>query len=577
MNFKKGQIVDGKYEIKHLIDSFNYCNIYSAKSIEDSNLLNLNVYNASKISRDDLDQAGNLKEINFLKLSISGLPELIEYGDFSYEFEKYKYFTTKFISGESVLDRIKRKGPLSEIEAVDIIEKIINITKILHSSSPPILLNGLFTDNIMFDLSSGTEEIVLRNLINLRFFDTPFKLSYMDGVPYSLIANESFNDVFTPKTDQFNIGALLFQLVEGISPWHNEKKIDINNSVDVDNYLDSRNTSLRFLSVQDIHLKRIIEKSLSKDPDNRFNTLDDMLTYLRREELINVESKTNVKISPTKKGNGFDDIGGMDYLKEMLKTEVIDVLNNPDHFKKYGVSVPNGMLLYGPPGCGKTFISQKFCEEAGFNFFLVKPSDLSSIYVSGGEEKIANLFNQAEEISPSVICFDEVDAIMPKRNDSVNQSVSSRVNEFLTQINKCSSRGIFVIATTNKPELIDDAILRTGRLEIQLYVGPPDFEARKSMFNILLKNRHTEVIIDYAKLAKLTENFISSDIDFIVNKAAHKAATSNTRISNEIIEKVLNNFKPSVTKSVIDSYKKSQDEYNSSEKENKRTQIGFKK
>jgi transitional endoplasmic reticulum ATPase len=577
MNFKKGQIVDGKYEIKHLIDSFNYCNIYSAKSIEDSNLLNLNVYNASKISRDDLDQAGNLKEINFLKLSISGLPELIEYGDFSYEFEKYKYFTTKFISGESVLDRIKRKGPLSEIEAVDIIEKIINITKILHSSSPPILLNGLFTDNIMFDLSSGTEEIVLRNLINLRFFDTPFKLSYMDGVPYSLIANESFNDVFTPKTDQFNIGALLFQLVEGISPWHNEKKIDINNSVDVDNYLDSRNTSLRFLSVQDIHLKKIIEKSLSKDPDNRFNTLDDMLTYLRREELISVESKTNVKISPTKKGNGFDDIGGMDYLKEMLKTEVIDVLNNPDHFKKYGVSVPNGMLLYGPPGCGKTFISQKFCEEAGFNFFLVKPSDLSSIYVSGGEEKIANLFNQAEEISPSVICFDEVDAIMPKRNDSVNQSVSSRVNEFLTQINKCSSRGIFVIATTNKPELIDDAILRTGRLEIQLYVGPPDFEARKSMFNILLKNRHTEVIIDYAKLAKLTENFISSDIDFIVNKAAHKAATSNTRISNEIIEKVLNNFKPSVTKSVIDSYKKSQDEYNSSEKENKRTQIGFKK
>lgn len=577
MNFKKGQIVDGKYEIKHLIDSFNYCNIYSAKSIEDSNLLNLNVYNASKISRDDLDQAGNLKEINFLKLSISGLPELIEYGDFSYEFEKYKYFTTKFISGESVLDRIKRKGPLSEIEAVDIIEKIINITKILHSSSPPILLNGLFTDNIMFDLSSGTEQIVLRNLINLRFFDTPFKLSYMDGVPYSLIANESFNDVFTPKTDQFNIGALLFQLVEGISPWHNEKKIDINNSVDVDNYLDSRNTSLRFLSVQDIHLKRIIEKSLSKDPDNRFNTLDDMLTYLRREELINVKSKTNVKISPTKKGNGFDDIGGMDYLKEMLKTEVIDVLNNPDHFKKYGVSVPNGMLLYGPPGCGKTFISQKFCEEAGFNFFLVKPSDLSSIYVSGGEEKIANLFNQAEEISPSVICFDEVDAIMPKRNDSVNQSVSSRVNEFLTQINKCSSRGIFVIATTNKPELIDDAILRTGRLEIQLYVGPPDFEARKSMFNILLKNRHAEVIIDYAKLAKLTENFISSDIDFIVNKAAHKAATSNTRISNEIIEKVLNNFKPSVTKSVIDSYKKSQDEYNSSEKENKRTQIGFKK
>ena len=261
----------------------------------------------------------------------------------------------------------------------------------------------------------------------------------------------------------------------------------------------------------------------------------------------------------------------------MLKTEVIDVLNNPDHFKKYGVSIPNGMLLYGPQDVERHLYHKNFVKEAGFNFFLVKPHDLSSIYVSGRRRKLANLFNQAEENSPSVICFDEVDAIMPKRNDSVNQSISSRVNEFLTQINKCSARGIFVIATTNKPELIDDAILRTGRLEIQLYVGPPDFKARKSMFNLLLKNRHSEVIIDYEKLAKLTENYISSDIDFIVNKAAHKAAIANTRISNEIIENVIKNFKPSITKSVIDSYKKSQDEYNNTEKENKRTQIGFKK
>ena len=195
------------------------------KSIENSTLLNISIYNASKISRDDLDQTGNLNEISFLKLSISGFPELVDYGDFSHEFERYKYFTTKFISGESVLDRIKRKGPLSEIEAVDVIEKIINITKTLHSSNPPILLNGLFVDNIMFDLSSGTEKIVLRNLINLRSFDTPFKLSHMDGVSYSLIANESFNNVFTPKTDQFNIGALLFQLLEGVSPGTGKKLI----------------------------------------------------------------------------------------------------------------------------------------------------------------------------------------------------------------------------------------------------------------------------------------------------------------------------------------------------------------
>ena len=134
----------------------------------------------------------------------------------------------------------------------------------------------------------------------------------------------------------------------------------------------------------------------------------------------------------------------MDNLKNQLKTQVLDVLRKPDHFKKYGVTIPNGMLLYGPPGCGKTFISEKFCEEAAFNFLLVKPSDLSSIYVSGGEEKIGQLFAEAEKNSPSVICFDEVDAIMPKRGDDINQSISARVNEFLTQINKCSDRGILL-------------------------------------------------------------------------------------------------------------------------------------
>ena len=128
----------------------------------------------------------------------------------------------------------------------------------------------------------------------------------------------------------------------------------------------------------------------------------------------------------------------MQAVKEQLQTQVIDVLTKVEHFKKYGVTIPNGMLLYGPPGCGKSYISEKFCEEAGFNFILIKPSDLSSIYVSGGEEKIGQLFTDAETNSPTVICFDEVDAVMPKRTEGINQSISSRVNEFLAQINKCS-------------------------------------------------------------------------------------------------------------------------------------------
>ena len=578
MSFKKGYIINDKYDIKHFIDSFTYCETYSAKNLKDSKLVNVSIYNASKISRDDLDMDGNLKEISFLKLGIPGLPVLIDHGEFNYDLEKFRYIITKFISGESALDRIKRVGPLSDIEAVSIIEKVTNICDSLHKSKPPILLNGLSLDNIMFDLSSGSEEIMLRNLINLRNFESSFKFNHIDGVPPFLISTESFNNVFTPKSDQFNIGALLFNLIEGIPPWFVEKHTNLNNSEEVDVFLDNRNTPLNFLNNQDDHLKNIITKSLDSNSDNRFDSLDSMLKYMNRETLLEKQSTKPVK-KYKKLGNGFDDIGGMDSLKELLKTKVLDVLNKPEHFKKYGVTVPNGMLLYGPPGCGKTFISEKFCEEAGYNFFLIKPSDLSSIYVSGGEEKIGNLFKQAEQNSPSVICFDEVDAVMPKRTEGSHQSISSKVNEFLAQINKCSERGIFVIATTNKPDLIDDAILRTGRLEIQLYVGPPDFEARKSMFKIFLNKRYSEIDLDYNKLSNLTENLVSSDIDFIVNKAAHAAAIADKRISNKIIEDIIKTFKPSVSKTIIDSYNEAHKEFVDEDNNTKteKPSIGFKK
>ncbi len=574
---EKGFVINNRYTIKHHIDSFSFCKTYSAVDSSTSKLVNLSVYNSSDIARDDLDNDGQLREVGFLKLSIDGLPELIEYGSFNNSVDKFTFISTKFISGESAMDRIKRVGPLSDIESVSIIESIIKISSELHSYNPSILLNGLSPDNIMFDLSTGTEKIILRNLINLRRFDEDFKYSYVDGVSPYLLANECYNDVFTLKSDIFNLGALLYQLIEGIPPWYDENKKDFATKESVDSFLESRSYNLKFFRLQDDHLKNVITKSLSVKTDDRFNSVEDFKNYLMREKII-TSSENKPRVKPKKIGRGFDDIGGMNDLKQLLRSKVLDVLSRPEHFKKYGVTIPNGMLLYGPPGCGKTFISEKFCEEAGFNFYLIKPSDLSSIYVSGGEEKIGGLFSEAEKNSPSVICFDEVDALMPKRNESMNQSISSKVNEFLAQINKCSERGIFVIATTNKPNLIDEAILRTGRLEIQVYIGPPDFEARKSMFKILLSNRFVDIGIDYDKLAQLTENYVSSDLDFISNKAAHSAAIQDTRITTEIVEDIIKSFKPSISKKVIDSYENSHQKFSEEETKDKHEpRIGFKK
>jgi len=134
----------------------------------------------------------------------------------------------------------------------------------------------------------------------------------------------------------------------------------------------------------------------------------------------------------------------------------------------------------------------------------------------------------------AIICFDEIDAIMPNRkggDDSGTQSLNSRVNEYLTQINNCSERGIFVIGTTNRRGLIDPAILRTGRLDFKIEVSLPDFEARKKIFEIHLKNKYVEYNIDYEELSNLTYGYTCSDIEFIVRETSNKSYHLEVRIS----------------------------------------------
>ena len=576
MSKLKDIIVSDRYKIKHFIESSEFCEIYSANELSSGKLVLFNVYNVSKISKDDLDDNDDLREISFLKLGIDGFPKLLGFGSFNNQMQKYRYIATEFISGESVLDRIKRNGSLTEFDSINVCSRLFEIASSLHSRQEPILLNGLSLNNIMFDMSGESETIILRNLINVRHLGDDFKYKFIDGVIANNLAPECFNDVFNEKTDLYNICSILYQMLHGYCPWHDDQVINFSNKESIDRHLKKRNLDLKFAVFIDKHLQLFFRKALNQNSDERFRNIPDIITFLNRDKILTeTDSNTSKKNMQIKAGDGFNDIAGMDDLKNQLNTQVLEVLRRPDHFKKYGVSVPNGMLLYGPPGCGKTFISEKFCEEASFNFYLVKPSDLSSIYVSGGEEKIGQLFDDAEKNSPSIICFDEVDAIMPNRSDDSHQSISSRVNEFLSQINKCSNRGIFIIATTNKPELIDPAILRTGRLEIQIYIPPPDKIARKKLFELYLKNRYCEPQMDYEELGKLTNNLVSSDIEFIVNQASHTAAMKDIRISMSILKEVISSFIPSISKEIIDSYEIQHNSFKNSEKKGKRNQIGF--
>ena len=254
------------------------------------------------------------------------------------------------------------------------------------------------------------------------------------------------------------------------------------------------------------------------------------------------------------KGQGFDEIAGMNELKETLYYDVILPLNDKERYEKYKVEIPNGMLLYGPPGCGKTFIAQKFAKEISYNYVELKPSDIASIYVHGTQEKIKELFQSAKKNAPTILFIDEVDAILPAREGKIDHSYAGEVNEFLAQMTECHKDNIFIIAATNRPEKIDPAILRTGRIDKVIYVGPPDINARKELFKLTLAGRPVSNDIKYDKIAAMTENFVASDISFIVNEASRKALKERSEISEGHIEDIINNSKPSISQKEIAKY-----------------------
>ncbi len=244
---------------------------------------------------------------------------------------------------------------------------------------------------------------------------------------------------------------------------------------------------------------------------------------------------------------GLEKVAGMSDLKKQLDVDVIQSLRQIEKYQKYGIELLNGILLYGPPGCGKTFIARCLAEEIGYSYFEIKPSDLASVYIHGTQEKIAKLFKEAEQEKPSLIFIDEIDAVLPNRNEgNLNHHHLSEVNEFLAQISNCNEKGIIIIGATNRPKAIDSAMLRTGRLEKHIYIGFPDFNARLDMLKQYIENRPFSEDLDLFNVAILTVGYTSSDLKYIVNETAKMALKKDSKITDEFFKEVIEKYKPSV-------------------------------
>lgn len=549
----------------------------------------LKLINYAKLNRHQIDDNGRVVEVEISKrLNHHNLCSYVDSGSIMVNGGQRTYVVTEFVSGETLAQRIIRDDDISVYDIKKIAKAVLSALDSLHNQSEPIVHGEVTIQNVMLNLVGGLEDLKLIDFGHARFINqSPAKPDLNELNPFYL-APERFSGVCQIQSDIYSVGVMIYHLLYGELPWF----IDTSRlkGDKVEQILAEREKPLSIPTTDIFELDEqfinCIVKALSYDVEDRFQSAKEFIQAIdgeirverqdTRRKVKSEEPKKDVKSSLSRKvnGPGFSAIAGMDELKQQMREEVIEPLHNPDEYHRYGVTIPNGMLLYGPPGCGKTFFAKRFAEEVGFNFMQVTPATLKSKWINATQENIAAMFKEAEENAPTIIFIDELDDLLKDRALADDKGMSG-INEFLAQMDRTGEKGIFIIGATNKPDILDPAVLRAGRLEKKYYLGVPDKPAREALFKLYLKDRPYDFGIDYGKLAELTKNYVSADIQLIVNDASRSALKVHSKITMDLLTSFINKTKQSLSDSELQKYERIRAIMDGKKITSERPKIGF--
>lgn len=542
--FKKGEKV-GKYTVNDFIKKGASAESYTVYGGDDL-LYFMKVFDMASTPKSQLLEGKEVPEIVFCKeLNEEPNDNVIRYidnGGVRKGDKEYHYLVTEFYPGMLLNESLEKDGVFDVEDAVQITLCVLNGLRYMHSKA--LLHNDIRPSNIMLkELDDG---MMLPTIIDLGH------VSYMvlgrpnfmmgDLAPF-FRAPETYRGIFTPKSDVFSVGALLYYLIFGKAPW----EADLSDCGDDKNLIKAKVREARkeelLLDTENVHLpeflKEILKKSLSSRAMSRFasaaeffNVLLDRLTPDEKDAPTDEQIEEEFKKGS---GNGFDQVAGRDELKEQLRKEVIFALQNPEKAKLYQLLPVNGILLYGPPGCGKSLVAKSFAEELGFNYTILDASDFGNVYQPGVIDNLQRVFDAASVKAPFILVIEEIEYLMPAPCDD---NITKERVAVLGMMANCSEKGILLVATSNQPEMVDHFLMRPGCIDRVFFVSQPDFEARKDIFKKHLGTRPCDAI-DYDELARLSDDFVAGDITETVNEAAMTAAYMDVPISQKILVDVL--------------------------------------